>query len=352
MRKNFFAIFAMLALLTGCAPDDEQAPRGSNGAPASRQEAVVEKQADARGAALPETKAPGGEAAPETQPVSQAEYEKADKILAFANQARSSLEQNFSRPASHLRDNALSYLDTWHFAPMPKIAKRNAAMEKMTPPGGLFSVAEEQKLAEALAGMDRALDEMTGHYHEMEKYSADSRIRDDGKKGEQLGKLMAGSYAKFAANQHSWLEIVEMAAESAEEKFLRSHPLRRQIAGARSIFAQFREIAALINSGSASFPVLASLRQSIEEIVAECAKPPFDASPGLERLYRNFLAQTQAYCKTLNQAMAEGLHGAQKRELNVALEKCRAAYNEFVRQANFLTETLTPANGGALKSAN
>lgn len=352
MLDKIIAGLAILLALAACAPDDEKASdkAKASASPAAMQAKKMEAASNAASAApeakslpaeAPEAKnlpeAPAvKEAAPE--PVSREEYERADKILAFANQARSRLERNFSRPAAHIRENVLEYLDTWHLPKMPKIAPRKADIEKMTPESGIFSVAEEQKLATALDGMDKAIGEMAAHYRELASYGADSRIRDDGKRGRQLGNLVAESYGRFSASQHSWLEIVESAAENAEEKFLRSHPLQRQIAGARSIFAQFREIAALINSGSADIATLTSLRQSIEDMAAECAKPPFNASPALERLYRHFLGETRVYCRTLNQAMAEGLHAAQKRELNIALENCRDAYNEFVRQANFLTD--------------
>lgn len=357
MSDKILASLAILVLLGACAPDDEQV---KNETKASRHAEVTEQAAAAKVRELPNQASPvekqGDDAqkvaekvqeTPEPvavqealaakEPVSQAEYEKADKILAFANDARMRLEKEFSRPATHMRDNVQSYLDTWHLAHMPPVNSRKAAIEKMKPDSGLFSLAEEEKLDQALKGMDKALDDMAAHCRELEKYGADSRIRDDGKKGKELSKLAAESYGRFAANQHSWLEIVERAAEDAEEKFLRSHPLQRQIAGARSIFAQFREIASIINAGASNMATLASLRQSIEELAAECAKPPFNASPGLERLYRHFLAEVNAYCKILNQAIAEGMRGKQMRELNVALENCRQAYNEFARQANFLT---------------
>lgn len=368
MSDKILASLVILLLLGSCAPDDEQGKNGgkspvqAEATAQAREErtrpaadegiaASGKSQEDAQKITVANEKAREGrsenksEAAaiapqktqPAKEPVSQAEYEKADRILAFANEARGMLEKKFSRPAAHMRDNIQSYMDTWHLSAMPRLNDRKAAMKKMKPDSGLFSLAEEQKLDEALQGMDKALNEMTGHYRELEKYGADSRIRDDGNKGKELGTLASESYGRFAANQHSWLEIVEKAAEDAEEKFLRSHPLQRQIEGARSIFAQFREIASIINAGGANMATLANLRQSIEEIAAECAKPPFNASPGLERLYRHFLAEVNAYCKTLNQAMAEGMRGKQMRELNAALDNCRQAYNEFASQANFLT---------------
>lgn len=346
MRNMALALFLGIALLA-CAPDnDEQREKqGGTEKKTAVEQTVPAVKPSAEATAQVETaekaeQAASQEAKKTPEPVSPQEYEHAGSLLQYANQARETLEENLAGPASHMRANVAAYLDTWRLKKLPRAADRKGALKKLAPPEGLFSPEEEKSLTHALQGMDKALSEMERHYLDLSKYAKDSSIRDDGKQGQQLGRLFTDSYEKFAANQHSWLEIVEKRAEEAEEKFLRAHPLQRQIAGARNIFAQFREIAALINSGSASMPELAALRQTISSIAAECAKPPFNASPALERLYRSFLTQVNVYCKTLDQAMAEGLHDLQKRELNAASNECRKVYNEFARHANYLANNI------------
>ena len=346
MRKTALALAFLLSLVS-CAPDEEKPAVSTNstkaaavalpsasGDPAPLE---AEKKMEA-GVPLPQPNSGAPEAtAPARAPAaSLEEIEHASSVLQFSNQAREILEERLSRPAERMRENVAAYLETWHIAKFPDKKDHAAAIRKLRPEEGIFSPEEERDLARALDGMDKALAEMARHYGELEKYVADVNIRDNGKKGRQLGSGIERDYGKFAANRRSWLEIVEKRAEKAEEVFLQSHPLERQIAGARAIFAQFREIAALINSGSVNFQELSAMRQNIEGLVAECGKPPFNASPGLERLYRSFLGKAAAYCKALNMAMAEGMHGAQKRELNSAINDCRKAYNEFVRKANLV----------------
>lgn len=357
MRNLGLAIFLALVLIS-CAPDDEDRRDAKN--PAVRESPVAvqpeEKAASEVGSMTTDTEddnkksaenASGrtAEKTPEKR-ISPAEYEEAGKILQYANHARELLEENVARPAAHMRANMAAYLDTWHLGRLPKMDSRKTILKALLPPEGLFSQEEEKKLARALDGMDKALSEMTAHYLALDKYVRDASIKDDGARGSQLGSMFEDSYRKFAANSHSWLEIVEKRAEEAEEKFLRAHPLQRQIAGARDIFAQFRELAALVNSGSADTSELASLGRSISQIAEQCGQPPFNASPALERLYRNFLAKVELYCKTLNLGLAEGMHDAQKRELNETVNECRKAYNDFVRQANFLADNI-PGNSGA-----
>ena len=343
----------MMFLLPSCAPDDETpAARSANATKAAPSKQPAAPVSEAGAPETPKAELSQGAETPPTDsekaemPASQGEAASpearahADRLLQFANQSREIVERDLARPAARIRENVAAYMDTWHIRHLPAHKTGADIRNRLRPEEGLFSPEEEKTLARALDGMDKALNDMLRNYRDLEKYVADNSIQDDGRQGKKLGALIERNYGQFAANQHSWLELVEKRAEEAEEIFLRSHPLQRQIAGARSIFAQFREIAALINSGKGNPHELGALRQSIEQIAADCGKPPFNASPGLERLYRGFLAKVGQYCGTLNMAVAEGLHGAQKRELNMALHECRNAYNEFVSRANFLAEQL------------
>lgn len=360
-RYAFCILLFVFLILPACAPDDEKnrAEASKNGStPQVAQEAAItapvpqaEKQENSGENAVvsPSGTSDLSPAASMTvensarkitllKPPTPEEIRRADKIVAFSNQARGVLGNGFYTLPDSLRDNVNKYLETWHLDPRPKAAGRQAAGKRLVPPQGIFDDAEAAQLTLSLQEMDKALAAMLGHYTELEKYIADNTIHDDGKKGAELAEKLAANHESFMKARDSWLGIVEARAAEAEQILLRDHPLQRQILSARYIFAQMREVAALFRAGEANKEILANLRQNLNRIIAEAGKPPFSASPALERLYRDFLKQAGAYSQILESGIGEGFYSGKKRELNDAAINCHKSYNEFARAANSLTE--------------
>lgn len=266
------------------------------------------------------------------------ELDKAVRLVDFSNSAREVLSGAHYSIPDKLLDYAQKYRETWQLPKKSGIAVSRNARDALAAPRGLFNQEEEKQLAAALLEMDKALGKMLGHYRELEKYVADDSIRDDGKKGLELADSISTGHDNFMKARDSWLEIVETRAEEAEHKLLYDHPLQRQILAARNIFAQMREAGWLVKAGDVNKSVLATLHSILNKIISDAAKPPFPASPSLERLYRGFLKHASSYSAILETGIAEGFYGARKREMNEAVLNCRKSYNEFVRAANALTQ--------------
>lgn len=272
-----------------------------------------------------------------TPPTSE-ELAKAVRLIDFSNAARDALSgPNYSIP-DKLLDYVQQYRGTWQLPKKSKISVRKNAGAALSFPKGIFNQDEEKQLAAALQEMDKALEKMIGHYRELEKYVADDSIHDDGKKGLELADKISSGHDIFMKSRESWLEIVETRAEEAERKLLYDHPLQRQILAARNIFAQMREVGLLVKTGDADKSSLATFYNSLNKIISDASKPPFPASPSLERLYRGFLKHASAYGSVLGTGIAGGFYAAKKRELNETMINCRKSYNEFVRAANALTQ--------------
>lgn len=271
-------------------------------------------------------------------PPTEAELAKAVRLMDFSNSARDVLSGTHYSIPDKLSDYARKYKETWHLPKKSRISVRKNARAALVCPKGIFNQEEEKHLATALLEMDKALEKMLDHYRELEKYVDDDSIRDDGKKGLELADRISTGYDSFMKSRDSWLEIVETRAEAAEQKLLYDHPLQRQILAARNIFAQMREAGWLVKTGDVDKSVLATLHSILNRIISDAAKPPFPASPSLERLYRGFLKHASSYSAILEAGIAGGFYGARKRELNVAVGNCRKSYNEFVRAANALTQ--------------
>lgn len=266
-------------------------------------------------------------AAPTTE-----ELDLADKIVAFANRAKEALDNGHYSLPDVLAANTRHYQQTWRLPARPKRPERNDYI--FMPPEGLFNEQEAVDLQKAFAGMDKAMNNLFGHYANLEKYVADQTIRDDGKKGKDLSDRIEKAHTQYMAARKTWLEIVNKRAMAAEKILLAGHPLERQMQAALNILAQFREVSSILASGSPQQQMLAACRQIIQEQMALGAKPPFPASPRLERPYREFLKQVEDYVTKLSTGIAEGFHSLQTRQLNDALARCQKSYNEFVEAAN------------------
>ena len=330
----------------------------------------AEKQAQAGAAgdsAAPAAVAPAVPTAP--QPASEPalgaeERARAEAALDFHNTALNALETGYYALPEALYANAAFYLKTWHLPKRPKAPdNRQAARARLRPGAGLFSEAEAAKLTSALDGMDKALDSLLANYKALEGYVADSRIRDDGARGKALAAKVNADHAEFMAARKSWLEIVEARAAAAEAALLREHPLRRQIEAAGAIFGGFARTAEVLGAEDAAAAgevaakgaaaekqaattaatleaaardTLSHIHAELENRIAEAARPPFAAAPQLERQYRAFLKEAEVYAAALGRGLAEGFYPPQRRELNLAAVRSRAAYNAFVREANGL----------------
>ncbi|MBD5557875.1 MAG: hypothetical protein HDQ92_04855 [Desulfovibrio sp.] len=330
----------------------------------------AEKQAQAGAAGVspaPVAVAPAVPTAPQPAPepaLGAEERARAEAALDFHNTALNALETGYYALPEALYANAAFYLKTWHLPKRPMAPdSRQAARARLRPGAGLFSEAEAAKLTSALDGMDKALDSLLANYKALESYVADSRIRDDGARGKALAAKVNADHAEFMAARKSWLEIVEARAAAAEAALLREHPLRRQIEAAGAIFAGFARTAEVLGAedaaaagevagkataagkeaGAAAATLEAAARDTLTHIhaelenrIAEAARPPFAAAPQLERQYRAFLKEAEAYATALGRGLAEGFYPPQRRELNLAAVRSRAAYNAFVREANGL----------------
>ena len=266
-------------------------------------------------------------------PLTAEERRVAARALDFANQARELFQKGVHAAADELKRGAELYREEWRLPKRPKLPARHSRDSRLQAPKGIFSMAEEAELAKALDEMDGALNEILSIYRRLEKYVADSSIRDDGELGLELSGKILESHKSLHEARARWLALVEPKAIEAEAKLLREDPLRRQILAAASLFAEMRETASLVAAG-APRQALADARKSMAAIIDSAGKPPFQASPSLERLYRNFLKVARQYCQILDKGILEGFHNVQRRELAEGAAKCQAAYNEFVKAAN------------------
>lgn len=353
LRGCFLALcLLLLAALAACGADEEKG---------------VQKTAPpaARTAPAPAADSPAVAKAPQSAPepaLTAEERARAERTLDFRNTALNALETGYYALPEALYANAAFYLKTWRLPRRPgNMGGRDAARARLKPEAGLFSEAEAAKLTGALAGMDKALDRLLGNYRALEAYVEDSRIRDDGVRGKALARKLSEDHAVFMAARKSWLEIVEARAAGAEAALLRGHPLKRQIEAAGAIFAAFARAAEVLGAedaaaageaatkaagaagqAAAAASVLdAAARATLTHIhtelanrIDEAARPPFAAAPQLERQYRAFLKEARGYAEALGRGLDEGFFPQQRRELNVAAVRSRAAYNAFVREAS------------------
>ena len=356
LRGCALALCLLLAgALCACGADEEKGAAKS--APKTPESAT--------GAAPAAPAVVKAEPAPEPEPeLTAGERARAEAALDFHNTAMNALETGYYALPDALYANARFYLKTWQLPGRPRNpGAREPARARLRPKDGIFSEEEGAKLTAALAGMDKALNSLLGKYKALEDYVADGRIRDDGARGKALATKLAQDHAEFMAARKSWLEIVEARAAEAEAALLRGHPLQRQIQAASAIFAGFGRAAEVLGAddaaaaGEAATKAAAAEKQAgeaaatleeaarttlqhihteLENRIMEAGKPPFAAAPQLERQYRAFLKEAAAYADALGRGLAEGFHAPQRRELNVAAMRSRAAYNAFVREANGL----------------
>lgn len=258
------------------------------------------------------------------------ELDRADRMIAYNNRVNEELDNGFYSLGNTFYGNSRRYIQIWQLPVRPKTRKR----ADLTPEKGLFDEAEAALITDGLRRMDKALDNLLGHYADLEKYAADDRIRDDGKLGQKLAAQIKNDHASFIAARDSWLGTVRKRAAEAEEIALYHDPLQRQIMAANMILNQLREVNNILASGSPEPDLLRACCQNIVTAVDDGGHPPFPARPAQERLYRAFLKSAGAYRDLLEMAANEGFHPTQLRQIQDAARACAAAWNEFVKETN------------------
>lgn len=322
--SNFLSLLACcLALFLVCGCGDDAAEKKEN----------TENVPEAGRTVSPEIGARNGDLAgfSETPKMAQIDEKKADAILAFHNRAIDSFTRGYHSLPQTLARNVKGYLETWK---LPRKVSVPPKVSLAAIPAGAFTADEEKLLQGNMQSLDKAFQSMLGNYRKLEAYVADSRIRDDGVQGKDLADKIFAGHDVYMTARKSWLEIVEKRAAEAESALLEKHPLKRQVLAANDIFKIMADVSEMIAADSADRQMLASLRQSLEQTISVGEKPPFPASPGLERRYRGFLRTCRQYAKILEKCVDEGVFAPQKKELAQAALACHKAYNSFAETAN------------------
>lgn len=259
---------------------------------------------------------------------------RANAMLDFNNRAVEALSKGPYAQPNKIAAAKDVYLETFRLPKLGKPRGRKAARGDLAPPPGLFTTDEQSALAAALANMDSALDDMLRQYAELERYVRDDTIIDDGKRGRELCRKLGGQHDVFMSARKTWLDIVTSRAREAEKILLEEHPLKRQILAGQDIFELMNRASEQLSAPRPDKGAIAATSQEIAARVAKAAEPPFPAPPAVERAFRHFLRQADAYVRQLERGLAEGFYTPVKRRLNALSAQTRRAYNAFVKSAN------------------
>lgn len=274
-------------------------------------------------------------AAPEnTQPPSPEERAHAVNMLDFCNKATASLNNGWLGQGDVLAFFARVYLGEWQL-PMLKPRKgKEAVSKRLVPPDGLFEAAEKTQLATNVDTMLKYVDTMLADYRSLAEYVMDPEIVDNGKKGKSLAASIQKSHASFAVARDAYLKLLRDRAAEAENVFLYEHPLKRQIVGARHVFALFAQMAGVLGLDKVDRDRLLALQAELEKEIATAGAPPFPAKPHMERPFRDFVRGAERFAELSQRGLDSGYDNELKRALNEAMVECRETYNAFVRVAN------------------
>lgn len=324
-------VLGLTLLLSACESGKKEADKADK--------PKVESAAAAPNAAAPKADNPVSEQTAQQQasPVpSPAELDRADRLVAFSNAASMALAAGRYAQADVLIAYTKYYLAEWQLAKRPAINQDEDEIlaRRLVPPVGLFTPEQTKIMAVSVQEMNKAIASMRADYKSLEKYVEDATLQDNGAKGKSLGASIARAHAAFIVARDAYMQIVEAEAAPAEDVLLSNHPLKRQIQAAEQIFVVFGKAASLLTPGKPDREALQALRQELAVALADGDRPPFMASPDLERRYRGFLKQAQSYAELFDQGLAEEFYAPLRFEMNKAAVACRAAYNDFVRDAN------------------
>lgn len=349
MKKILPILLAVLVLLAACQSDkNEEKPSEKAAAESVRQSGAAPSSGVAEGNPSATSGKPGGQAAstaapdaaPETAtpPPSPEELERADRLVAFSNAASSALASGRYAQADVLMAYTKYYLAEWQLAKRPALnpEQDDILARRLIPPTGLLTPEQTQTLAASVKTMDKAFGSMRADYRSLERYVADASIQDDGVKGKSLATSIAKAYASFIEARDAYMGILDAEAGPAENMLLRNHPLKRQILAAGHIFAVFGKTAQLLAPDNPDRAALQAQRRKLADALADGGRPPFMASPDLERRYRAFLKAATRYATGFDKGLEEEFYASLRLEMNNAALESRAAYNDFVRDANQL----------------
>lgn len=333
--RTLVLVLGLALLLTACESGKKEAEK------AEKPELQSASGATAAGAstAAPskaESAATGHEPQHAGPPPSQAELDRADRLVAFSNAASTALASGRYAQADVLMAYAKYYLAEWQLAKRPAVNpdEDEILARRLVPPVGLFTPEQAKKMAASVQEMNKAIASMRADYRSLEKYVEDALVQDDGVKGKYLAAGIAKAHASFVAARDAFMQVVEAEAAPAEDLLLRNHPLKRQIQAAEHIFAVFGKAASLLAPEKPDREALLAQRQRLAEALADGGRPPFMAAPDLERRYRGFLKQAESYAELFDKGLEEEFYAPLRFELNKAAVASRTAYNDFVRDAN------------------
>ena len=269
-------------------------------------------------------------------PPSPADLDRADRLVAFSNTASMALAAGRYAQADVLIAYTKYYLAEWQLAKRPVVNadEDEILARRLVPPVGLFTPEQTKKMAASVQEMNKAIASMRADYRTLEKYVEDVSLQDNGVKGKALAAGIARAHAAFVVARDAYMQIVEVEAAPAEDILLSNHPLKRQIQAAEHIFAVFGKVANLLAPDRPDRESLQAQRKELAAALADGGRPPFMAAPDLERRYRGFLKQAESYAELFDQGLAEEFYAPLRFEMNKAAVASRAAYNDFVRDAN------------------
>lgn len=255
----------------------------------------------------------------------------ADRILAFTNRALEKLQTEWREPAEMFYNLGHIYLRIYQIPARLTMPPRKR--QDLVPAKGLFSIEEETVLTKSMDDMDRALASSLAHYRQLEKYVLDSSLKDNGKEGKKIVRMLEHDRKAYIKAENEWIKIVNHYAAQAEEALLLDHPLRRQARAASRIMRILQEVSARYDTPDER-EFLSARQEEIVNLIRDGGKPPFRANPQIERLFRIFLKNVSVYSEVLRRAALEGMYDIQKRELRMAASACTDTYNNFIKSFN------------------
>ena len=325
-------VLGLALLLTACESGKKEAEK------AEKPKVESASAASASNTAAQKAESPiAGQEPQDAGPLpSQAELDRADRLVAFSNAASTTLASGRYAQADVLVAYAKYYLAEWQLAKRPAVNpdEDEILARRLVPPVGLLTPEQAKKMAASVQEMNKAIASMRADYRSLEKYVEDALVQDDGVKGKYLAAGIIRSHAAFVSARDAFMQVVEAEAAPAEDLLLRNHPLKRQIQAAERVFAVFGKAASLLTPEKPDREALLAQRHELAAALADGSRPPFMAAPDLERRYRGFIKQAEAYAELFDKGLEEEFYAPLRFELNRAAVASRTAYNDFVRDAN------------------